>query len=368
MPLIEIKFLKLKYLPFFILLVYFYLFNTYPSFFLGGIQVTKINFDLINSISLVSTEMLYFISQICNIQRRRQIKKRLQIKEIIFLLLPGIMLTLFTVLELFSSKIFCFPETFTDITAPIIFPTISLVLAVHFGSKCFQKNKLHIHHKISLTMIFSSTIIFLLLFSYLCILENTSFLFSSFECFGLSSVRFISYFLTAFSYVIQKHLIQYYFHNMYHVQFMTGLRNILTLLPFVLIMKLFPDYTNTLEITLGYINTLKLFIICSFENYIMIMVINNLSPMYAVFLILFIIPLPLERSTENKKTFKLLWIIHSFIIVIGFFLYTEAILINACSLTFNAETNIRKRGEDEFELSRKEYNYSFGEKISKFDE
>jgi hypothetical protein len=35
-------------------------------------------------------------------------------------------------------------------------------------------------------------------------------------------------------------------------------------------------------------------------------------------------------------------------VIMGFLLYTQSIIVNACKLSYYIEENIRKRGEDEF--------------------
>ena len=149
--------------------------------------------------------------------------------------------------------------------------------------------------------------------------------------------------------MIQSYLIQKCFYSLYYVQYLTGLYFIFVYFPGILIIN--EESESFFEVNVGHKDLWLWFCIHCVSSYLSIKVIQDLSPMHVVFLQSFLL---LFKFLQFSKIILLvIWIISIFIVTIGFFVYTESIVIKFCGLNYYVEKNIVQRGEDEFLLSLK---------------
>ena len=82
-----------------------------------------------------------------------------------------------------------------------------------------------------------------------------------------------------------------------------------------------------------------------------IKILNDLTSMHVIFVLFWKYLLELidtsEFSQDKRGVYPFLLVISTILVVAGFLLYTESVIVKACGLEYNTEKYIKLRGESE---------------------
>ena len=127
---------------------------------------------------------------------------------------------------------------------------------------------------------------------------------------------------------------------------MAGICFFLIILPTLLINKYNFNCRKIFEMPLSYLELFEVFIYELVWNFLIIKVLNDLGPFHIVLSNLLLSIVFDFQSSEILG--NIYWLLDIVMLLLGFLIYTESIIINVCGLSYNCEINIRKRAEDEF--------------------
>ena len=339
MALIEFEILKVDYIFFLLLVIMeFIIIEDSAHIYFSLNKIPSGISNIVNSLASLSIGMIYFISEGINL-KKKVIKPNnpKSIKQILLELSPGFISATFILLQLPIYVVIPHSElSFLSKFLEFCFQLASLIFGIHFWNVFIFKLKTYIHHKLALGIIFSTVIIFFIIFNS----KTRPFL-------NLNPYNILNYVLYIVSnclmslkFVVQKYLIQKKFCNMYYTELMTGIGFFSLVLPFVF----FNNYNKLLKeffvMQLGYLELIEFFVDYVLWEFFYIKVLTALDPMYLGLECLILMILSLHNWSPAR-------IICTFIILINCLVYTESVIINAWGLSYYCKVNIRIRGESE---------------------
>ena len=127
---------------------------------------------------------------------------------------------------------------------------------------------------------------------------------------------------------------------------MAGIGILLIMLPVIYFTRHNLFFKIFFNMNMGYPAIIEVFIYKFLWNFFYIKVLNHLSPFHVV-LVSLLLSIYAVFETAGY-TGKLYWAITCLLVIFGFLIYTESLIINAFGLSYNCEINIKKRGEDDF--------------------
>ena len=151
--------------------------------------------------------------------------------------------------------------------------------------------------------------------------------------------------------IIQKYEIETYFYPPFYVQFMTGVSYLVVYLIFMGIVQSREGYSDFFFIDFSYSTIIIHFIVNFIDFNLNIKILNDLTSMHVIFVLFWKYLLGLinkdEFSQDKRGVFPFILVISTILLVAGFLLYTESVIVKACGLEYNTERFIKLRGESE---------------------
>ena len=272
--------------------------------------------------------------------------KQFNCMQLLLLLLPGFLCALVYIIDyiiqvmsvnLITSVLDNNLGTFVQI--------ITLFLVTHVGNNYYLKKGTYIHHRVGIIIITIGTVIFHVLkffmfspdgfASYANVTINTFILLGSIVIMSISQSGYV---------LAQSYLIHSCAYNPLVVIFITGVGFLIFYFPVMILLNgdrnkwfflMDVDYPKML---------FEFFVLCLYD-YTYIKILKDLSMMHIVFNFIFIIAL---AYFPNPFIYEIFWFFAMIVVTMGFLLYIESMIVNACKLNYYVEEIIKKRGEDEF--------------------
>lgn len=320
--------------------------------------------NYITGLSIISGGHFYFLSKLSKtnaIPQRTQLNQKIEHKILRFVvsLIPGITKALELITKLLMSYIespldFVYEQYQITIRNTIQMLTfiggIPLIMFIIYRKPTFR------HHLIGLLLIAINIIIISVSRTLLVYGDdddndekpNTT------PASKLYLIYFLSFLYGVFndiSLIIQKYEIETYFYPPFYVQFMTGVSYLVVYMIFMGIVQNRPGYSEFFFIDFGYSTIIIHFIINFIDFNLNIKILNDLTSMHVIFVLFWKYLLELidtkEFSQDKRGVYPFLLVISTILVVAGFLLYTESVIVKACGLEYNTEKYIKLRGESE---------------------
>ena len=346
MALFEFRFLNCKYLSFFGL-VLISIFNYFDRLYSAHLTAEGVK-RMFATLSKFTCGIFYFLSVAWEGKYKKieENTKPLTFKQVIVLLLPGFLSALLYIVDYLVQLISMnLTISFTDNNLGTFVQLLTLFFVVHIGNSILFKKVTYIHHRVGIILIMIGTIVFHILKffmfspegfdSYAKVSSNTFILLGSI---ALMSILQSGYVLA------QSYLIHSCAYTPLFVIFITGVGFLIFYFPLTYILN-GNDNRFFFLMDVDYPKMLFEYVIQCLYDYTHIKILKDLSTMHIVFNLSFIIIL---AYLPDPLKYLIFWFISAIFVIMGFLLYTQSIIVNACKLSYYIEENIRKRGEDEF--------------------
>ena len=346
MALFEFRFLSCKYISF-LGLVIISIFNYFDQLYSDHLTATGIK-RILATLAQITCGIFYFLLVAWE-GKYKKIQEQVQpftFKQLVLLLAPGFLSSLLYIVDYLVQVISVrLSISFVDNNLGTFFQIATLFFVVHFGNSCLFKKVTYLHHRVGIILITIGTVVFHVLKFYM-------FSPAGFDRYGgftintvvlLGSISIMS-FLQSCYVLSQSYLIHSCAYTPLFVIFITGVGFIIFYFP---IMILLNGDNNTwfFLMDIDYSQMLFDYVVQCLYHYTHIKILKDLSTMHIVFNLSFIIIL---AYLPNPFKYLIFWFISMIFVIMGFLLYTQSIIVNACKLSYYIEENIRKRGEDEF--------------------
>ena len=320
--------------------------------------------NYITGLSIISGGHFYFLSKLSKtnaIPQRTQLNQKIEQKILRFVvsLIPGITKALELIMKLLMSYIespldFVYEQYQITIRNTIQMLTfiggIPLIMFIIYRKPTFR------HHLVGLLLIAINIIIISVSRTLLVYGgdDDNKDEPSTTPAYKFYLVYFLSFLYGVFndiSLIIQKYEIESYFYAPFYVQFMTGVSYLVVYLIFMGIVYNREGYTEFFFIDFSYSTIIIHFIINFIDFNLNIKILNDLTSMHVIFVLFWKYLLELinldEFSKDKREVYPFLLVISTLLVVCGFLLYTESVIVKAFGLEYNTERFIKLRGESE---------------------